>query len=75
MTENLPERGRKTKLSLRTVRKLCREVNINLRAVLKDIAKSLDAMGINVSTRIIQCCLYRNRLCGKRPRRTSLHKP
>lgn len=53
----------------------CREVNINPRVVLKDIAKSLDTMGISVSTRTIQRCLNRNGLYGNRPRRTPLHKP
>ena len=40
-TENLPGRGRKPKLSPRNARKLCREVNIKPRVVLKNIAKCL----------------------------------
>ena len=42
--------------------KLCREVNINARDILKGIAKNLDTVTICVSTRPIQCCLNRNGL-------------
>ena len=73
--QTLPGRGRKQKLSPRTARKLCREVNINPRLVLKDIAETLQAEGTSVSKRTIQRCLYKNGLHGYRPRRTPLHKP
>lgn len=74
-TRTLPGRGRKPKMSPRTVRKLCRDVNINPRIVLKDVAKELDTKGISVSTRTLQRCLNANNLKGYRPRRTPLHKP
>ena len=46
------------------------EVNIKLRVVLKDIAKSLDTMGISINTHTIQHCLNRNGLYGNWPWRT-----
>ncbi len=59
-TGNLPGRGRKSKLSPRTERKLCCEVNIKPSVVLKDFAKSFDTMSISVSSRTIQRSLNRN---------------
>ena len=44
-TENLTGCGRKATLSPRTAIKLCREVNIKPRVVLKEIAKNLGMMG------------------------------
>lgn len=73
--ESLPGRGRKPKLSPRTVRKLVRDVDINPRIVVKDIAQDLETQGISVSPRTIQRCLNKNGLHGRRPRRTPLHKP
>lgn len=73
--KTLPGRGRKQKVSVRNVRKLCREVNTNPRVVLADIAERLHAEGTLVSNRTIQRCLNKNGLNGYRPRRTPLHKP
>ena len=39
-------------------------VNINPRTVLKDVTKSLDMMGISISTHTIQHYLNRNELYG-----------
>ena len=63
MTENLSGHGRKPKLLPRTAQKLCCEVNIKPRVVLKDI-KSLD---ISRSTHTIEYCLNRNGLYGNQP--------
>ena len=46
-----------------------------MKIVLKDITKSLDMIGISVSTHTIQCCLCKNRLYGNQPQQTPLHKP
>lgn len=73
--EALPGRGRKPKLSVRTERKLCREVNINPRVKLDVIVEKLAAEGTSVSKRTIQRCLNKNGLHSRRPRRTPLHKP
>ena len=43
--KTLPGRGRKQRLSVRNVRRLCREVNANPRVVLADIAERLHAEG------------------------------
>ena len=67
MTENLPGWKRKAKLSLRTACKLCSEVNVKPRIILKDITKSLDTTGISVSCHTMQHCLNRNGLYGKWP--------
>ena len=55
--------------------KLCHEVNINSRVVLKDIPQTLDTLGISISTSTIQCCLNRNRLYINQPQWTPLPKP
>lgn len=73
-TENLPGRGRKAKISTRTARKLCREVNLNPRTNINDLTKNLDEQGITVCTRTVQRCLNKNGLKGCRPRRTPFHK-
>ena len=52
-TKNLPGRGRKPKLSLRIARKLCREVSINPRIVLKGITKSLYTIDTSMCTHTI----------------------
>ena len=75
MTEYFPGHERKPKLSPRTAQKLCHEVNIDPIVVLKDVAKSLDGMGISASTHTIQHYLNRNSLYGKQPQRTPCHKP
>ena len=59
-TEILPERGRIHKLSPRTARKLCHDVEANPRIVLSDICSMLEAQGTSVSTRTIQRCLNRS---------------
>ena len=53
----------------------CHEVNINQRVVLKDITKSVDMMGINVSTHTIECYFNRNGLYRNQTWWTPLHKP
>ena len=73
--ETLPGRGRKPKISVKTARKLCREVNSNPRVVLNDVVEGLDAEGTTVSKRTIQRCLNKNSLYSHRPRQTPLHKP
>ena len=67
-TEDLAGCGRKPKLSPRTAQKVCHLVNIKLRIVLKDIIKSLDMMGVSLSTCTIR--LNRNRFYGNLPRHT-----
>ena len=62
---------RKDKLSPRTAQKLCCKVNIKPRVLLKDVAKSLDTMGINHT---IQHFLNRNKLHGNQPWRMPLHR-
>ena len=66
---------RKAELSPRIVKKLCRRININPSAVLKDILKSLDTIGISVSKRTIQFYFNRNGLNENWPWRTPHHKP
>lgn len=73
-TETLPGRGRKRKLSPRSARKICREVDTNPRVELSDIGRMLEAQGTSVSTRTIQRCLNRSGLHGRRPRLKPLHK-
>lgn len=72
---SLPGRGRKRKISPRLERKICREVNMNPRVVLKDIAEELRVGGVQVSERTIQRTLNRNGLKARRPRKTPFHKP
>ena len=73
--KNLTRCGRKPKLSLRVVQKLCRKVNIKPRVVFKDITKSLDMLGINVNICTVQYCLNRNELYGHWLWWTTLHEP
>ena len=72
---NLPGHGRKPKLSPRVTWKLCCEVNINPRIILKDISKIFDMLSICVSTFAMQHCLNRNVLYRNQPWQTPLHKP
>lgn len=65
--KTLPGRGRRPKLSSRTARKLCRDVNTNPRVVLDDIVDKLGAEGTSVSKRTVQRCLNKNGLHGHRP--------
>ena len=73
--DTLPGSGRKPKQTPRLTRKICREINMKHRILLKDIAEYLKGKGIQISTSTIQQKLNKNVLESDCKRKVPLFMP
>ena len=70
--KNIGKRGRKSKMSTRLARKVCREALCNPRTTIKALQNNLGEIGTKVSAQNIRCTLHKEGLHGCRPRKTPL---
>ena len=70
--KNIGKRGRKSKMSPRLARKVCREALCNPRTTIKALQNNLGEMGTKVSAQTISRTLHKEGLHGCRPRKTPL---